>query len=540
MRKFLMITTAVYGLSLFAPAISQAQTCKQAPDCVDMGYDKSVDDCAGKKMLKCPFNTNFVSCEDGGNGDVLNLFDLAWEEAFEIPYSSLDTVDYAAAPYNNSTCGSLSNTFTFPADGCISGGSLCSGGYVNGTFAPGYLNCDTSSPNEMRCFKKGTVFGVCNNDFVGMNFFTGAIFIPAESGGAIKITYEVESGGSIDLSPLLTPIVATYGSVDWGDGTTDDILSNTKHTYTEAGVYSVTIRGNITTLAISTSNAYVLSFDQLNLKSLTNVEGKVSGKSFAGDCSKATGSIPELPPNLINGHYMFQDCSGLDGNIPTLPSRLTNGNRMFIDCSSLTGDIPTLPSTLTDGDYMFHNCTSLNGTINNSNLQNTQLNTAHGMFQNCSGLTGNIPALPSGITDGNLMFSKCSGLTGDIPTLPSTLTDGSYMFRECTGLRGSIPTLPSTLTEAVYMFHSCTGLSGNVPPLPPALIKGTRMFYGCSGLSGSITELPSTLTMGGYMFSGCSGLSGTSPQKPEGLTTFGNIFEGTHIENDGSWPDTAW
>ena len=88
MRNFLMITTAVYGLSVFAPAISQAQTCTVAPSCADMGYDKTAADCEGKKMLKCPFDLTAVSCEEGGD-DVLSIFNLVIDFSILAPQFSI-------------------------------------------------------------------------------------------------------------------------------------------------------------------------------------------------------------------------------------------------------------------------------------------------------------------------------------------------------------------------------------------------------------------------------------------------------------------
>ena len=167
MRKFLMITTAVYGLSLFAPAISQAQTCKQAPDCVDMGYDKSVDDCAGKKMLKCPFNTNFVSCEDGDGGDVLNssINLLRWDLAEEIGSDDIRVSCNECASGSEPT-NKCKNQFVFPEDGCIYSGIGSSDGYVryssygNITINGKNLNLYLPRENFPICLYKGDILKV--------------------------------------------------------------------------------------------------------------------------------------------------------------------------------------------------------------------------------------------------------------------------------------------------------------------------------------------------------------------------------------------
>lgn len=43
---------------------ARAQTCVQAPSCSQLGFTKSVSQCSGKNMVKCPFDVTAVYCED--------------------------------------------------------------------------------------------------------------------------------------------------------------------------------------------------------------------------------------------------------------------------------------------------------------------------------------------------------------------------------------------------------------------------------------------------------------------------------------------
>jgi len=43
---------------------ARAQTCAQAPSCPQLGYTKSVADCAGKTILYCPFDATKAYCVD--------------------------------------------------------------------------------------------------------------------------------------------------------------------------------------------------------------------------------------------------------------------------------------------------------------------------------------------------------------------------------------------------------------------------------------------------------------------------------------------
>jgi len=141
-------------------------------------------------------------------------------------------------------------------------------------------------------------------------------------------------------------------TIDWGDGTTD---ANSSHTYAQYGDYIVTMTGDITSLYASPSDVKITKLHDLKMGTLKKAQ-------FYSNCSELTGSIPNLPPNLISGFDMFTRCEGLTGEIPDLPASLENGASMFDNCIGLTGRIPTLPSSLTNAWDMFYNCKGLTGT----------------------------------------------------------------------------------------------------------------------------------------------------------------------------------
>src|SRR5574344_1714451 len=61
MKKFVFILIA----GLFYTSPSLALVCGTAPDCAEMGYNKSAADCSGE-YLKCPFDTSKVACIEAG------------------------------------------------------------------------------------------------------------------------------------------------------------------------------------------------------------------------------------------------------------------------------------------------------------------------------------------------------------------------------------------------------------------------------------------------------------------------------------------
>lgn len=64
MKKFIL-TTAI----ILFPFAVWAQNCSTPPSCATLGFTKSAADCSGKTILKCPFDTNKVYCDDAAAKD---------------------------------------------------------------------------------------------------------------------------------------------------------------------------------------------------------------------------------------------------------------------------------------------------------------------------------------------------------------------------------------------------------------------------------------------------------------------------------------
>jgi tagatose-1,6-bisphosphate aldolase non-catalytic subunit AgaZ/GatZ len=131
---------------------------------------------------------------------------------------------------------------------------------------------------------------------------------------------------------------------------------------------------------------------------------------------------------------------------------LTNLTNFFQNCSGLTGSIPA--------DLLRY-------VVNVTNLTN--------FFQNCSGLTGSIPAdllrYVVNVTTLTNFFQNCSGLTGSIPAdllrYVVNVTTLSRFFQNCSGLTGSIPAdllrYVVNVTNLTDFFQNCSGLTGSIP-----------------------------------------------------------------------------
>ena len=80
MKKYLLLGTSL----IVASSAYAAFDCTKIPTCADLGFTMSATDCAGKNMLKCPFDTDKVFCGGCKVGAVL-CDDLQCYDADNIP-----------------------------------------------------------------------------------------------------------------------------------------------------------------------------------------------------------------------------------------------------------------------------------------------------------------------------------------------------------------------------------------------------------------------------------------------------------------------
>lgn len=178
-----------------------------------------------------------------------------------------------------------------------------------------------------------------------------------------------------------------------------------------------------------------------HITEITGVSGlnSLTTLSFLGN--RITGSIPSLPPNLINF-----DCSNttseprtITGSLPTLPASI---QRFACQNHNISGSIPPLPTGLIN----------FFGVINN--------------------LTGSIPNL-SGCTQ--LVNFRCESnqLSGPFPALPASIVN--FDCSANLGITGTLPSL-SACTQLTRFACSITGVSGDIPNLGSS--SSLRSFYG--------------------------------------------------------------
>ena len=188
--------------------------------------------------------------------------------------------------------------------------------------------------------------------------------------------------------------------------------------------------------------------DNNHITGITGVTGlnSLTTLSFLGN--RITGSIPSLPPNLINF-----DCSNttseprtITGSIPTLPSSI---QRFACNNHNISGPIPPLPTGLVNFFAIINNLT---GSIPNLSAYTQLVN-----FRcESNRLSGPFPALPTSIV--NFDCSGNNGITGTLPSL-SACTQLTRFACPITGVSGDIPDLGSS-TSLRYFYGGRTQLSG--------------------------------------------------------------------------------
>lgn len=129
MRKTSLLAGAALLLGAYTATAAEDYTCATPPTCAELGYDQSPSDCAGKKTIKCPFDTEKVFC--GGdcvsegytssNTGVLTLTRCCvGQTKVTCPYDSQYYKCTGTCTTVSLSCEALGYTYCDP-----SGGTLC-------------------------------------------------------------------------------------------------------------------------------------------------------------------------------------------------------------------------------------------------------------------------------------------------------------------------------------------------------------------------------------------------------------------------------
>jgi len=313
-------------------------------------------------------------------------------------------------------------------------------------------------------------------------------------------------------------------TVDWGDGTIENISTNVKaqHQYTFSSIPSSTTTSEgyrqvlIKITPQSGQNLTVVNLNQRHsFYSATNIATVLDMVLNIPNVSGANLTISSSSPVVLYARCKRFWVNQI-GAINTT-NYLLNGFR----------DLESIPlfdtSSVTNFAYMFYNCYSLQ-TIP---LFNTAAAISFSnMFNSCLSLL-TIPLLNSAnVTTMDSMFVSCYSLQS-VPLLnTSKVTSMANMFLNCGSLQ-SVPLFDtSNVTGMNTMFYNCSALQ-SVPNFNTTKVTVmNNMFLNCSSLITAPTLTTSNVTNIGGMFQGCGFLISIPYMDTSKATLMGNMFNG--------------
>ena len=233
---------------------------------------------------------------------------------------------------------------------------------------------------------------------LGREVTVGAVYITDD--GKTRIYIHIEEGRT---SPMLGCCPNGTVTVDWGDGTTPDMLTGTStstvkwtptHNYAAPGDYVIklTVSGTMGFYGSGSLNQYAAllrysstsdSRNRVYQNAIRKVEigngvTSIRGYTFYGCSSLSSITIPDGVISI--GNSTFYDNRSLSSI--TIPNGVTSiGFSVFSNCSSLSSI--TIPNGVTSiGTYVFSNCSSLSSTT----IPNGMTSIGDGAFYGCSGI----------------------------------------------------------------------------------------------------------------------------------------------------------
>ncbi|MBX2827382.1 MAG: BspA family leucine-rich repeat surface protein [Flavobacteriaceae bacterium] len=181
-------------------------------------------------------------------------------------------------------------------------------------------------------------------------------------------TWNISSAAEQLTIPTNTTLSYNY-TVDWGDGTQTNETGNATHTYTTAGVYTITIEGTFPQIYFNDTGDKdkILTIEQWGDIGWSSMEDAFYG------CSNLTYNATDIPDlSLVsNMNDMFRGCSVFNGAIGNWNlNGVTNVSGMFLNATLFNQPLNNWDvSTVTNMRFLFSN-TSFNQNIDSWDVSN--------------------------------------------------------------------------------------------------------------------------------------------------------------------------
>jgi surface protein len=260
-------------------------------------------------------------------------------------------------------------------------------------------------------------------------------------------------------------------TIDWGDGTTEskaDPISSVTHTYTVAGIKTVSITPNIVTgfpllYMPYSSNASLLK----TIESWGSGQWGASLRNSFSNASNLVIKATDLPDfsNVTDMSYMFNGATAFNQDISQWNvSNVTNMNAMFIGATAFNQDISQWNvSNVINMSAMFTGATAFNQDINNWNVSN--VTDMSYMFNGTTAFNQDINNWNvSNVTDMSAMFTGATAFNQDISNWNvSNVTNMRSMFTAATAFNQDISNWNvSSVINMSFMFTSAIAFNQNI------------------------------------------------------------------------------
>ncbi len=244
-----------------------------------------------------------------------------------------------------------------------------------------------------------------------------------DSSGSDQIALPLVTGGTYDFT------------VDWGDGTQDEITSSddpaVTHTYAESGVYEIVITGEIVGFAFSNSG----DRDKLiEIRSWGPLRLGNTGGHFHGASNLEITATDILD---LSGTTDMRSAFNRAEQLTTVPnmgewdfSAVTRTSHMFSGVGSFNEEIGGWElSSVTDMRYKFNNASSFNHDIGDWDV--SSVTHMGNMFSGAEAFNRDLDEWDtSQVTSMGWMFSEATAFNGQIGTWAvSDVSDMRHMFR---------------------------------------------------------------------------------------------------------------
>ncbi len=302
------------------------------------------------------------------------------------------------------------------------------------------------------------------------------------------LTLPLDPSGSYDFT------------VDWGDGTVEEINGSTaQHKYASSGPFTVKINGTI--------------------------EGFGFSSAAADNKASLTGILQWGMMKFHNNGYQFSSCSSLNRlpiSIPPDLTGITNIRAMFASASSFNQDISTWDTAqVTNMGGLFMNATSFNQDI--SSWDTSSVTNMSYMFTQASSFTYDLNAWDtSQVTDMSCMFYMNNSININITAWDtSRVTNMSNMFKEAHSFNQDLSGWDTShVTNMRAMFVNAIAFNQDLSAWVTSQVTDmSEMFHSADAFNQDISSWDTSLvTDMAWMFSGAA--SFTNGGNPAGMNSW--------------------